>query len=137
MTTQRVDQLGLNQATSSAPASPSSDRVLAVLGRARLTYANEHELHQGVGEALTAAGVPFSREVALNARDRIDLLIGRVGIEVKVKGSWRDVQRQLARYADSDQISALVLVTSKPTHLRVATQLNGKPVHVHRVGSVL
>jgi hypothetical protein len=36
------------------------------------------------------------REVRLNARDRIDLLVDRVGIEVKVTGAWRDVERQLA-----------------------------------------
>ena len=43
----------------------------------------------------------------------IDFLAGDVGIEVKIKGSAADAFRQLKRYAESDRIGSLILVTSK------------------------
>jgi hypothetical protein len=113
------------------------DEVLGALRRCRFLHATELDLQEGIAGALTAGGLGVRREVPLSARDRIDLLVDRVGIEVKIAGSWRDVQRQLERYAESDQIDELVLVTTKPLHNRVAAVMNGKPVRVHRAGSVL
>lgn len=100
--------------------------VLAVTG-ARFRFASEEELQRGIAAALADAGVGAEREVRLTPRDRIDLLAGRVGVEVKVAGLARDVERQLARYAASDRVDALVLVTTRAGH-RPPEEINGKPV---------
>jgi hypothetical protein len=97
------------------------------LRRHRFNYSNEDQLQQGIAAALTAAGFDVEREVRLDGRSRIDLLVGRVGIEVKVAGTPDAVERQLARYASSDRIDGLMLVTSRPRHL-IPQTINGKPV---------
>lgn len=103
--------------------------IVAVIHRAQLRYATEAELQEGVAFALTAAGFVVRREVPLTARDRIDLLVGRIGVEVKIAGMPRNVDRQLLRYAQSDLVDALLLVTNRARH-RPPTTLNGKPVLV-------
>ena len=94
----------------------------------RFSYANEYQLQEGLAAALSSRGWPVEREVRLGARDRIDLLVGSVGVEVKVAGKPDSVVRQLTRYAESDDIDALVLVTSRVRHLDLPALINGKPV---------
>ena len=112
-------------------------RVTATLEESRFVWATEHDLQAGIAAALVARGLDVEHEVRIDARNRLDLRVGRVGIEVKVDGSWRDVRRQLERYAALDSLTALVLVTSRPSHSRIGPELSGKPVVVHRVGSTL
>jgi hypothetical protein len=98
------------------------------LRRARFRFDNEQELQAGIYQWLAPVW-PVQREVELNANDRIDLLVGAVGIEVKVNGSRAAVIRQLHRYAQHPRISALILVTNRTRHA-VPETINGKPVRV-------
>lgn len=107
----------------------TTDAITAILRRSSLRYASEDELQEAIALALTAAGIDHEREVRLNARDRIDLLAGTVGIEVKVAGDARRVDRQLERYAASDRVDALILVTNRCRH-RPPPRIDGKPVTV-------
>lgn len=107
----------------------TTDAVLEVIRAHRFHHATEDELQAGLAEALTAAGYRVEREARLSARDRIDLLVDAVGVEVKIAGIPRDVERQLARYAESDRVRELVLVTNRARHRPPAT-MNGKPVAV-------
>lgn len=111
--------------------------VLVVLRGSRFLWANEVELQEGLAAAFDAAGLEVEREARLDGRSRIDFLVDGVGVEVKVKGAWRDVSRQVDRYCASDKITGLVLVTAKALHDRVPLKSNGKQVWVHRVGSTL
>ncbi len=104
-----------------------------VLFRLRPFGANEAKVQEQIAEALTSGGVEFKREVKLSPKDRIDFLVGTVGIEVKVKGRTADVEAQLLRYAASDRITELVLITARAQHAKVALELNGKPVWVERL----
>lgn len=109
-----------------------TDAIEAVLRCARLSYANEDELQAGLAAALTEAGYEVQREVRLTPRDRIDLLVGDVGIEVKIAGDYARVNRQLERYAASDQVASLILVTNRHRHNPPAA-IAGKPVSVVRL----
>jgi hypothetical protein len=120
-----------------SPSGATLDRVLEVLGEHRFVWASERDLQAGVASALEFWGLTVEREVRVDARSRLDLRVDRVGIEVKVKGSWRDVLRQLERYALLDSVDALVLVTACPSHARIVGRPVGKPLHLHRVGSGL
>lgn len=104
--------------------------VAEVLGQYRFAHQCEEELQEAIASALTSSSVPFEREVRLGPTDRIDFLIETVGVEVKIKGSPTEVARQLNRYAQSDQIQSLLLVTSKATHRALPSSLNGKPIKV-------
>lgn len=111
----------------------SADRVIEVIGACRFRFASEDDLQRGIKAALTEAGLDVRREVRLNARDRIDLLVGRTGVEVKTGGAPRDVQRQLERYLRSPLIDDLILVTVKAGHARIAQgrRPSGKTLTVH------
>lgn len=102
----------------------------------RFRYASERDLQSGILEALQAADLNVDPEVSLTPGDRIDFLVGDVGVEVKVTGSVEAVTRQLIRYAKSDRVSALVLVTTKARHRAVPRSLCGKPVDVVSVSGV-
>lgn len=113
------------------------DAVMAVLHSTRFLWSTEDDLQRGLDEALRKAGLPVEREHRLDARNRLDLLVGTVGIEVKVKGDWRDVSRQVVRYCASETIESLVLVTCRADHTRVPIISHAKPIIVHLVGSTL
>lgn len=136
-------------ATTVHPRSPQIERALAgpyggrgiasILTAAQLTFITEDDLQAAIKAELDAHLVYPDREVRLSdGHSRIDLLAGRIGIEVKIKGGWADVIRQLTRYAHCDEISALVLVTTKARHHSIPTELAGKPVSlVSLIGSGL
>lgn len=98
-------------------------RLLQALVGRRFRFEDEKRLQGELAAAFTAAGIRIDREVALDCAgfwegEReplgvIDFLAGDVGIEVKIKGSAADAFRQLKRYAESDRIGSLILVTSK------------------------
>jgi hypothetical protein len=111
--------------------------ITSVLEETRFVWSSEVDLQTGIQAVLVARGLDVEREVRVDARNRLDLRVGRVGIEVKIAGGWRDVRRQLERYALLDVVDALVLVTSKPAHARIADEVGGCPVVVYRVGSSL
>jgi hypothetical protein len=93
----------------------SASEVASSIRSFNFRYGDEDQLQEGLAEALTTAGFEVRREVRLSAGDRIDLLVGRVGVEVKVAGSAARVARQIARYAKHD-LAGLVLVTNKLRH---------------------
>jgi hypothetical protein len=104
------------------------DVLVAALRTRRYRYANEDDLQLGITQVLTLERVPFVREVRLAPREKIDFMVGRIGVEVKIKGSFSSVARQLLRYAP--HVDALVLVTGRSQLDRMPPTLGGKPVRV-------
>lgn len=111
--------------------------VVGILDTTRFVWTTERELQDGIALALEAEGLDVETEVRVDARNRLDLKVGGVGIEVKIGGTWRTVRRQLERYAALESLDALVLVTSRPSHRQIVSPLGGKPVVVHLAGSSL
>lgn len=107
-----------------------TEQVAAVIKAARYRYADEAQLQEGIAAALAEAGIPAVREVPLTSADKIDLMAGRVGIEVKIGGQPAAVTRQLRRYAASPEVGELILVTTRVSHRSVPREIGGKPVHV-------
>lgn len=86
--------------------------------------------HRRIRKLLEAEGFEVECEVALTRGDRIDVLVGTVGVEVKVRGGRRlDILRQLERYAASDRVEALVLGTGGAWP-RGFVEVKGKPLFV-------
>lgn len=112
-------------------------RLLELLTTARLRSAHEAGLQTAIATVLDGAGVPYAREARLGAAGRVDFLVARIGLEVKVTGSLKDVRAQLARYAEHADIDAVVLVTRCLRH-KMPAELCGKPIHVLNLwGAVL
>jgi hypothetical protein len=92
----------------------------------RFRYTDEDQLQVGITAVLEEAGLAPEREVRLSARDRVDIMVGAVAIEVKVDGSAASALEQLQRYAKHDRVEALVLVTSQ--YQRLPDKAGGKPL---------
>lgn len=111
----------------------TAEGIAELIRGRQFAYANEIELHGGLAEVLADQGLSLRREVYLNAHDRVDLLValpGRaLGVEVKIAGAAGDVRRQLRRYALSDQVDELMLITTSRRHLvGLDDQMAGKPL---------
>lgn len=109
-------------------------RYIADLLRSR-TYAftNEVELQESLAQRIADDGLVPLREVRLTDADRVDLMVdvdaGALAIEVKIAGTNGDVRRQLTRYAASDRVAELMLVTTVRRHLsQLGPQIGGKPL---------
>jgi hypothetical protein len=112
--------------------SPTAAQVREALARYRMPVSVEKAMQDAVESALLAEGLDFKREVTRGA-DRIDFVVGSVGVELKVKGSAAEVLRQLERYAAWDDLTELLLVTTRGHHLAMPSAIKGKTVFVHIV----
>lgn len=101
--------------------------IKTVLAGYGFHYAHEAQLQEGVALALNKESIEFEREVRLGAHDRIDFMVGRVGIEVKVGHPLSSVIKQVHRYMQHD-IDELLLVTNRCRHALVNSIINGKRV---------
>jgi hypothetical protein len=112
-----------------------SEDICRALYNAKYHYHNEKELQRGVGMVLDSLGVEFEPEFPLTKRDRIDFLVGELGIECKADDSsggtsLAAVTRQLLRYAQSDKVKELVLLTTMSKHKNLPETLNNKPLYI-------
>ena len=108
---------------------PAPEAILQALQTLRLpVQSGEYDLHRLVKDCLENAGIPFRHEVSLAPRCRIDLVSGRTGIEIKRGHAQRKrVLEQLSRYAASETLTSLVLVTEHTLNLPSA--IAGKAVY--------
>lgn len=117
------------------------DEIVDVVASRRYRFESEEQLQAQIADALVASGLMGEREFRLSDRDRVDILVWngndtsfcRFAVEVKIDGSTSAVAAQLARYAEHEDVDAIVLVTSKAKHRAVPAELNGKPVRVVQV----
>ena len=112
----------------------NADFLVDLIGRHRFVFCDEDQLHQALAKLMTQENVQFEAEVRLTPHDRIDFMVGRVGIEVKVGHPLSSVLRQLHRYAQCPEIDELLLVTTRTTHAATPETINGKPVKFSFLG---
>ncbi len=104
------------------------ERIIAALRELRSPFAlYEQDIHQAVARRLTEAGLPFTHEKVIAPGCRIDFWCGGVGVEIK-KGRPRPsaLLEQLRRYAVSEEIAALVVLTQRS--VRLPASVCGKPL---------
>lgn len=103
-------------------------RIVVLLESQRIDVSTEDAAHRSIRRALEGADMPVRSEVRLTDKDRIDLLVETVGIEVKLHQPRRSILRQLERYAESDQIDVLVLATAAAFPRRPFPKVKDKPL---------
>lgn len=110
----------------------------ALLVQYRFRFVTEKDLQDGIEAALKAENIGYTREHSLNVTDRPDFMVGGIAIEVKIKGSLADLLRQASRYAQCEDVNAVLVVGTPHWLTRVPHELCGKPVHAVRLmGSLL
>lgn len=109
--------------------SPIVDAILSV----RIPSVKESEMQSTIETVLKSRSIPHSREHIFDGGDRIDFLVGTVGVECKVKGTAFSVAAQLERYTLEPGVECLILVTSVRRHFAIEG-LSSKPLVVVLVG---
>ena len=108
-------------------------RVLETLPRFAYRFSNEVELHKAMALVLDGAGIAYQREFVAGPQDRFDFLLDSgLVIEAKVKGSITPALSQCARYLKRDDVSAVVLTTTRywgRTLPIYHTKDGNKPIH--------
>ncbi len=119
--------------------STTIDRLIDAIASHRFACTTEAQLQEALARVFALEGLGADREAQLTESDRIDFLVEDVGVEVKIDGSASEIGRQLSRYAQSERVHELVLVTTRRRHQHDldGTTFNGKAVRVVRVGGVL
>lgn len=124
------------------PQMDTAQAIVEVLSGVRIRWDNEDGLQAAVAEVLQLAGFTPQREVILSPKNRIDLLVGRVGVECKIgrqahAESSARVAAQIARYAyHHEVIDEFVLVTTTARHRDVPSKVHPIPVRVVVVGGL-
>lgn len=109
--------------------------IVAALRARRFSHVDEDELQRGIAEALEAAGIAFERE-AVRGRDRFDFLVGRIVVEVKVKGSRAALIEQVYRYAKRLDVDGIVIATTRSQHRGADGIFAGRPCRVVHLGAL-
>lgn len=106
--------------------------LVSFLESRRFPLTEERKTQSFIAAELTMAGISFRREVKLGDGDRIDFLIGNVGVEIKLKGQRREIYRQCERYCGHDDVAALVLATNAA--MGMPHTIRGKSVFIAHLG---
>lgn len=105
--------------------------VIVALTGSRFDLATEASIQRDIERVFLAdfGAEGYAREFRLSARDRVDFLVaGCIAVEVKHRrAKAAPTLRQLARYAEHPDVTAIILATGCPMVL--PGELNGKPVH--------
>ena len=106
-------------------------QIANLISSRRYSFDDEATLQKQIASVLIEANVVATREVRINPHDRLDFLTeDAIAIEVKIHGTRPQVLTQLHRYAQSERVNSIILVTRKARHLGMPPTLNGKEVVV-------
>jgi hypothetical protein len=89
----------------------------------RLNITNEKKTQSQIFEAISHYS--FVREYKLDEKNIPDFFYDGIAVEVKIKGSKKNIYLQLKRYCEFDQVKAIILVTGRSMGL--PSEINGKP----------
>lgn len=88
--------------------------IKKVLSKYRFSLNDEKALQLELQKALTNEEISFKKEYFLDKHNIVDFYAGDcVGIEVKIKGSKREIYKQILRYSKFDDIKSILLITNK------------------------
>lgn len=104
--------------------------LVELLTSYRFRHQCESSLESGICQALDEAKITYRRQPQLTPRDRPDLLIGHIAVEIKIKGPRTAVVRQLWRYAKIEEVGSILLVTTRNAHRNMPSAIKDKPVRV-------
>ena len=107
-------------------------RVASLLRQYRYRWCDERNLQTQISTVLHEH-FQVRAETALSVHDRPDFLVTvdsrLVAVEVKVKGAWTPVMRQLGRYAAHPCVDAVVLAAGRRALLPgLPERIHSKPV---------
>jgi hypothetical protein len=101
----------------------------ALRATSSVMFTDEAGMQAHVESVLQVLGVDYRREAIMGPRDRIDFLVGAVGIECKIDHGRSALLRQLDRYAGHG-LEAIIVVLGKIALGDLPRELRGVPIYV-------
>lgn len=114
----------------------SLQKLSRLLGGYSYRYGSEIQLHESLGQVLTAGGYKFEHERILDAKNRADFWLDGIVIEVKIDGSLAEALRQVDRYIGLDHVTGVILASTErwaERTLKDRPAWSGKPFHMTRL----
>lgn len=108
------------------------EQIVLLLRSRRWPLSDEKELQGAIEMEFILEGLGALREVRLGPADVVDFMVHDVAIEVKIKGTKRNVYRQCERYCSHERVGTLILATNFT--LGFPPTINGKPCYVAQLG---
>lgn len=106
-----------------------AERLAIFLYKCTFRFSNEAQFQDMTEGYLRANGWAFEREKRLGRHDRVDFLVhGGIALELKLKQQKLTVYRQLERYAEHDEVKAIILFTRQA--MALPSTINGKPAYL-------
>lgn len=108
--------------------SATTEQIVRLIQSHRFDLSDEKRMQAQLANVLSEKEIVFSREHRLSSKDIPDFLVDGVVIECKLKGQRKmDIFKQLKRYAEHDEVKALVLVTN--VSMGLPGEIDGKPAY--------
>ena len=104
------------------------EELSRLLGANRYSFQSEAELHECLADVLDAAGVAYQREVRLSEAHRVDFMVGRLAVEVKLSGPLSALTRQVHGYLQHEEVDGVLVVAAKTRLAGLPGEVSGKPV---------
>lgn len=100
----------------------------------KFLHNSEKELQAALATVFEQDAAVYEREYHLGRQSIVDFMFpDGLAVEVKIKGSRNNLIRQLHRYAGFDEVTAILLITTKATFLTMPDEISGKPIYGCRV----
>ena len=107
--------------------------LISIIRSYKIQVNNESDVQRQLDGIFANSGIEYKREFVLDKRNRIDFIIGSIGIEVKIHGiSAKRIYDQLNRYCFFEKISSIILITSQACIM--PDKINNKEIHVISLG---
>jgi hypothetical protein len=103
-----------------------------LLSSCRFQLADEKRLQGEIEGLLLAKCIPFEREYHLSKAACIDFMVDGIGVEVKTKGSARNIFRQCEKYCAFQAVTQFILLTNRSMGL--PESIMGKPAYLINLG---
>ena len=92
----------------------------------------EYDLQNKIAKVFDTVGIEYQKEYRLGAGNRVDFLTGD-GIAIEVKKGKPNRERlvyQINRYAELEEVQAVIIVVKTSLRLPITRSYNGKPCSV-------
>lgn len=106
--------------------------IMSILGKYKLNLNNEKLLQSQIVDIFSLNNILHLREHRLDDKNILDFFINGIAIEIKIGGQAKKIYRQCERYAQFDEVKAILLVANKATGF--PKSIIGKDCYVLNIG---
>ena len=109
------------------------NQVIEILSKSRVDITNEKSAQEELHAILINRGFNFIRHPEFDKKNIPDFFLDGLVIEVKLKGTPRDIYRQCERYCGFSQVQQLILYTNKS--MGFPEEINQQPCYFVNLGN--